>query len=177
MSGVNTKQKSVWGLMSGVNTKMKNGYGLMSGVNTKVFSSAIEWTYTIQASSDVKTYSVTADYTAYAEFYTGDSSTDRYTDTTFTFKGTVQLPATAAIGYNVNSSVASTFYVYVNGTVVFSTTAGAGNINLSGVTDVSTIRVRIVTNSKTNMTSWVKLTLNPIGVSSFLLNNAGIKNI
>ncbi len=41
MSGVNTKQKSVWGLMSGVNTKMKNGYGLMSGVNTKIFDSGV----------------------------------------------------------------------------------------------------------------------------------------
>mgnify|MGYP000738032750 FL=1 len=43
MGGVNTKQKSVWGLISGVNTKMKNGWGLLSGVNTKIFNSEPEW--------------------------------------------------------------------------------------------------------------------------------------
>lgn len=38
MSGVNTKQKTVYGLMNGVDTKMKSGYALIGGVNTKVYT-------------------------------------------------------------------------------------------------------------------------------------------
>ena len=116
MSGINTKQKSIWGLMSGVNTKMKNGYGLMSGVNKKIFSGIIEWTYALSGNEYVSDYA-SGSYSLYIAFKLGGGTPLKWAQVKFNFSSPV--PITKFEFYSKpNMTEAYTYDVYCDDVLV-----------------------------------------------------------
>lgn len=178
IAGVQHKVSKRYENINGVSRPVSKRYDNIAGVWRQGYTSAIEWTYSITTRGSVNSYSVPADKTTVASFSTGDSASDRNTETTFTFKSPIKFPATAAFRIFANTTLgAATFYVYFNGDLVFSAgSAYGGGVNLPSDTDVTTIMIRVQSYTKSNVQAYTSLTLNPIGSPSFLLNNAGYAN-
>lgn len=179
IAGVQHKVSKRYDCINGIWRPVSKRYDNIAGVWRPGYSNGIEWTYSITKTlGRVDSYAVTADQTFIASLSTGNSNNDRAVEITFTFNSPIKLPAASAFNfYYVSTLGAAVCQVWLNGNFVHAEGQSyQTNVNLSADTDVTTIMVGIYSNSKSNTYSELRLTLNPIGSPSFLLNNAGYAN-